>query len=104
MQEKQEQIILAGEHALISLADEVIWENVNRPMLIVSPFGIVEIPKDVIVCDACNEAVERERDWALVFVDRIDCKTFVEEVVCEECRKRYFDNLPTLSSVDALYE
>ena len=80
--------------------DSRLQEIIKRPAKIFS-FGkngvdVELIEKTTIVCDTCNRKVamsqdELENGYAIGYA--LCDRRYVYEVVCEECRKRYFRKL-----------
>ncbi len=81
---------------------------VERPMKLMwtDGYGIqVEvIPKEFIVCDACNTRVgvtEKEVEEEGLSVGYAVCdEEAVLEVVCQKCRNRYFSGCPSFKSLE----
>jgi uncharacterized protein with PIN domain len=78
--------------------DQEILRAVKRPVKIVTfkgnkPVIVDEIPKTVIVCDDCNTQVattQKEVDNGLPVGYAVCDDEYVYEVVCPECRKKYY--------------
>lgn len=71
---------------------------VKQPVVIFFGGDVSIIPKDVILCDVCNNVVAvEERDLELG--DRLPIgyalcdDEYILEVVCEECRRKHFQHL-----------
>ncbi|MEM2066102.1 MAG: hypothetical protein QXH59_06415 [Candidatus Caldarchaeum sp.] len=82
---------------------------VSRPVEIFFGDLVTTIPKSAIVCDACNQQVAvTEQDLKnLAMGYAVVDGEFILEVVCEECRQRYFDDIPvfdTLEDAEEVYE
>jgi uncharacterized protein with PIN domain len=81
--------------------DRKILQAVKRPVKIITfkgnkPVTVEEIPKTVIVCDDCNTQVattQKEVDDGLPVGYAVCDDKYVYEVVCPECRKKYYYDL-----------
>ena len=80
-----------------------IQRLVSRPIEIFFGDLVTTIPKSAIVCDTCNQQVAvTEQDLknglskGYAVIDE-DC---LVEVVCEDCRKKFFSAAPVLDTLE----
>lgn len=77
--------------------DPVVQRIVRRPVEIWWSGDVTVIPKDAILCDACNEQVAVDEKGVgeglpagYAVVEAGDGEMWMTEIVCERCRERYF--------------
>jgi hypothetical protein len=100
-----------SERFLVRIAtDPRIQRIVWRPMTMVS-FGDSEMDVDVvyksaILCDACNAQLytgrEEEKECPTGYV--LSDGEYIYEAVCEDCRKRYYEDLPVYDTLEEAEE
>ncbi|MEM4273286.1 MAG: hypothetical protein QW420_02885 [Candidatus Caldarchaeum sp.] len=80
-----------------------IQRLVSRPIEIFFGDLVTTIPKSAIVCDACNSRValkEKDLEDGLTMGYAVVDEDSITEVVCEECRQRYFDGIPVFDTLE----
>ena len=85
---------------------------VSRPMFFMafSEGGVVmeTIPKDAVVCDACNARVgvteEEVEELGLPVGYAVCDEEAILEVVCQGCRLRYFQGVKAFRTLDDLQQ
>ncbi|MEM4284341.1 MAG: hypothetical protein QXS96_07640 [Candidatus Caldarchaeum sp.] len=87
---------------LVKIAtDPRVKHEVQRPVTMVTPYEVVIIPKDPIVCDACNACVDVNDEEASDVTGYALCDPdTIIEVVCDECRRRYFPTTPVYQTLE----
>jgi hypothetical protein len=100
-----------SERFLVRIAtDPRIQRLVWRPMTMVS-FGDSEMDVDVvyksaILCDACNAqlytGMEEEKECPTGYV--LSDGEYIYEAICEDCRKRYYGDLPVYDTLEEAEE
>jgi hypothetical protein len=90
--------------------DPRIQRLVWRPMTMLF-FGDSEMDVDVvyksaILCDACNAqlytGMEEEKEYPTGYV--LSDGEYIYEAVCEDCRKRYYEDLPVYDTLEEAEE
>ena len=102
---------MSGERFLVRIAtDPRIQRIVWRPMTMVlfgdSDMDVDLVYKSAILCDVCNSQVYtgREEEEGLPTGYVVSDGEYIYEVVCEDCRKRYFGKLPVYDSLEGAEE
>jgi hypothetical protein len=102
---------MSGERFLVRIAtDPRIQKIVWRPMTMVffgdSDMDVDLVYKSAILCDVCNSQVYtgREEEEGLPTGYVVSDGEYIYEVVCEDCRKRYFGKLPVYDSLEGAEE
>jgi hypothetical protein len=100
-----------SERFLVRIAtDPRIQRIVWRPMTMLF-FGDSEMDVDVvyksaILCDACNAqlytGMEEEKEYPTGYV--LSDGEYIYEAVCEDCRKRYYEDLPVYDTLEEAEE
>lgn len=88
---------------LVRIATDLrVKQLVQRPATMVFPDDVVIIPKDEVVCDACNACVEIDDEQRVSNMTGFAlCDPYVIiEVVCDECRRRYFPTAPVYNTLE----
>lgn len=86
---------------LVKIAtDHWIWYLVHQPVVVGSGDRAAVIPKDAVVCDACNACVDVEKPEVSACTGWAVCDdSSIIEVVCDECRKKYFPDAPVYENL-----
>jgi hypothetical protein len=102
---------MSEERFLVRIAtDPRIQKIVWRPMTMVffgdSDMDVDLVYKSAILCDVCNSQVYtgREEEEGLPTGYVVSDGEYIYEVVCEDCRKRYFGKLPVYDSLEGAEE
>jgi hypothetical protein len=100
-----------SERFLVRIAtDPMIQRIVWRPMTMLF-FGDSEMDVDVvyksaILCDACNAQLytgrEEEKECPTGYV--VSDGEYIYEAVCEDCRKRYYEDLAVYDTLEEAEE
>jgi len=87
---------------LIKIAtDHWIWYLVHQPVVVGSGDRAAVIPKDAVVCDVCNACVDVNDEEASDVTGYALCDPdTIIEVVCDECRRRYFPTTPVYQTLE----
>lgn len=86
---------------LVKIAtDHWIWCLVHQPVVVGSGDRAAVIPKDAVVCDVCNAYVDVENPDVSSCTGWAVCDdSSIIEVVCDECRKKYFPTKPVYENL-----
>jgi hypothetical protein len=99
------------ERFLVRIAtDPRIQRIVWRPMTMLffgdSGMDVDVVYKSAILCDACNAQLytgrEGEKECPTGYV--VSDGEYIYEAVCEDCRKRYYEDLPVYDTLEEAEE
>jgi hypothetical protein len=99
------------ERFLVRIAtDPRIQRIVWRPMTMLlfgdSGMDVDVVYKPAILCDTCNAQLytgrEEEKEYPTGYV--LSDGEYIYEAVCEDCRKRYYEDLPVYDTLEEAEE